>query len=109
MIGQIFRKKNNPDLLVQLFTYYIPGPPTRNTSYREREFDRIMKQISSIGFQIKSIQTQAHSSAEQSGMWIICQLIPLTTEAINFDLNSIETLSESQEISLDQEFTIVHE
>lgn len=59
---------------IRMFTYYIPAPPTRRSGYREKEFDKLMAEIFELGFNLKSLTTQAHTGQDSSGIWVLCQL-----------------------------------
>ena len=72
---------------IQTFTYYIPAPPPRNTGYREKQFDRIMTEITSKGFEIVDFKTQALSREKWSGIWVIFLLRPNNK---NIDLNNLD-------------------
>lgn len=61
-----------PKKYYQTFTYYIPAPPSRHSSYREKEFDQLVLEIGHQGFKIEDIKTVAHQTHNHSGCWIIC-------------------------------------
>ena len=68
------------------FTYFLPTPPKRKTGYQEKEFDRIVSHIISLGFAIKDIKLSTVSGTLSSGMWILCLLEPLTPKAAKMNL-----------------------
>ncbi len=75
----------------QTFTYFIPCPPARKTSYREKKFDRIMSQVLNRGYKIINFKTQHINREEMSGMWIVFVLKSrIGTPSLNDILSSIE-------------------
>jgi hypothetical protein len=56
------------------FTYYIPTPPPRKSGYQEKEFDHLIDHLNELGFKLIDFSLTSHSSAEKSGMWIVCHL-----------------------------------
>jgi hypothetical protein len=66
---------------LQTFTYFIPAPPARKTGYREKNFDNMINELSKLGFDIVDIRTQSISAQDQSGMWVILTLRPLTKKS----------------------------
>jgi hypothetical protein len=82
---------------IQSFTFYIPAPPQRNTSYREKQFDQTFCDFINHGFKIISINTQGHVGGNHSGMWFICVVQALTEEADQLNLSEISDRSEKTE------------
>lgn len=66
---------------IQTFTYFIPAPPARKSGYREKTFDGLTRQLSNKGFEIVDIKTQAISSNEQPGIYVILKLRATTADA----------------------------
>lgn len=92
------KKYSSQSYKIQSFTFFIPAPPPRTTSYREKQFDKLFTQFINRGFRILHFNTQAVSSGEKhSGMWIICILEALTPEA---EKASFDDLSQSVQDSL---------
>lgn len=75
MLQSVFKQKN--EFKIRTFTYFIPSPPKRKTGYQEKEFDQLVAYINKENFKIESIHTQATTSNEASGMWVILQIRPL--------------------------------
>lgn len=65
------------------FTYFIPAPPHRRSGYREREFDKIMQGILSLGFEIESI----HTEGETTGMFVLAMLKTHSKKTFDQDIN----------------------
>ena len=55
----------------QMFTYFLPCPPVRKSSYREKQFDRVINLILGSGYEIVHFKTQHITREEMSGMWIL--------------------------------------
>lgn len=68
MFKSLFTKKF---FAYRTFSYYIPAPPPRKSSYQEKEFDAIVSYILSLGFEIIEFKLQSHSSPAQSGLWVL--------------------------------------
>jgi hypothetical protein len=85
-------KKAPPDYGIQTFTYYIPAPPERKSGYREKQFDRTFQSLIKKGFEVLSVNTQAHAGVGHSGMWVLFTLRALTAEAALIDLDDEESL-----------------
>lgn len=83
---------------IQTFTYYIPAPPPRKSGYREKEFDGLFYEFINKGYEILSLQTQAHTGVNQCGMWVIVTVKALTkeAEALNFEDQFITSLRTSE-------------
>jgi hypothetical protein len=64
-------KSGTKKSLTKTFTYYIPAPPHRRTGYREVEFDKIMQGILTSGFELLDLKTQAVSTRDQAGLFIV--------------------------------------
>jgi hypothetical protein len=83
------RKKASPSVKSKgaksTFTYYIPAPPHRKTGYREKEFDKIMAGILKSGLLLESIQTQAVSGPEGSGLFVIAVLVAPSAKIAQLD------------------------
>ena len=94
-IKNIFTSPRN--FKIQSFTFYIPSPPPRSTGYREKHFDKLFYQFINRGYEIISLTTQSSSGTNQSGMWIICVVRALNSQAseLNFDEFSSEFSSNS--------------
>ena len=76
-----------PKKYYQTFTYYIPAPPSRHSSYREKEFDQLVLEIGNQGFTIEDIKTASHQTHNHSGCWVICLVSSLEQSqklALNF-------------------------
>ncbi len=87
---------------IQTFTYYIPAPPPRKSGYREKEFDGLFYEFINKGYEIISLQTQAHTGVNQCGMWVIVTVRALTkeAEALNFDDQLMSKLTENDAADL---------
>lgn len=70
---------------IQTFTYYIPAPPPRRNGYREKEFDGLLYKFINQGYEVLSVNTQAHQSAAQAGMWVIFTVKATSKKAAAFD------------------------
>ena len=80
----------------QTFTYYIPAPPSRHSSYREKAFDQLVLEIGKKGFTIEEIKTVSHQTQNYSGCWIIC-LMASTDPLLQLDLNFADRLSMTEQ------------
>jgi hypothetical protein len=80
-------KSSNSSYKIQSFTFFIPSPPPRTTGYREKQFDKLFYEFINLGYEILSFNTQACTSANQSGMWVICVVRALNEKANNLSLN----------------------
>lgn len=79
------------------FTYYLPAPKERKSSYREKSFDNYFSKIMKIkGVQFVSIQCVAHNGGAnpQSGVWMQA----LFKAPVTIDLNNM--INEMMEVSL---------
>jgi hypothetical protein len=47
---------------ITTFTYFIPAPPARKSGYREREFDSVIDKLTTLGFEILSLNQQAQGA-----------------------------------------------
>ncbi len=92
-------------LAIKTFTYFIPSPPSRQKGYREKEFDKLIYDLTQQGHDIISLHTQALSTEASSGMWVICQLGALTPEAAKLDLE-FDSNHGLQSIHPDSDFDI---
>jgi len=86
----MFRRKS--DSIVQTFTYYIPAcSKSRKEGYREKEFDSLFYKFINQGFEIISINTQAHVTNEgPGGMWVMCTVRSTNDNSSKLDLNFVE-------------------
>lgn len=111
LINKILRKQYK----IQSFTYFIPAPPNRQTGYREKQFDRLLTEFLSHGFELVDMKTQSISSAHTAGMWVLCVVRPtnLKAEKMNWDnfqekLASDTSLEAKQKNAIDG-FYYIHE
>jgi hypothetical protein len=74
-----------PNYRTQTFTYYIPAPPSRNTGYREKQFDKVFYQFINQGYEILSFNTQSHQATDQQGFWIIAVVRATNAKANELD------------------------
>ncbi len=72
-----------------MFTYFLPSPPVRKSSYREKQFDRVINQILDSGYHIVEFKTQHITREEMSGMWVIF-LLKSSSRALSLDDLSLE-------------------
>ncbi len=77
----------SPQFRPQTFTYFIPAPKQSRLGYREKNFDRIVYDLMSKGFEIIDIKTQAITGQGLAGLWVIMVLRPLNNEAAALDLD----------------------
>lgn len=82
-------KSQKPNFKIQSFTFFIPAPPNRSTGYREKQFDKVFFDFINKGYEILSFNTQAYSSPNQSGMWIVCVVRALNEQAEPLSLNEL--------------------
>ena len=80
----------------QMFTYFLPCPPVRKSSYREKQFDRVINQILKSGYEIVRFKTQHITREEMSGMWV---LFLLKSGAGALPLNDLLSLEEENDES----------
>ncbi len=80
----------------QMFTYFLPCPPVRKSSYREKQFDRVINQILKNGYEIVRFKTQHITREEMSGMWV---LFVLKSSADALPLNDLLSLEEENDES----------
>ncbi len=110
MFCSFFKNKNSFSKF-RTFTYYLPAPPARRTGYQEKEFDGLTHHLTSLGFEIANIKTQAHSESEKAGIWIICLLRAPTQEIyqkkIQFDSSILGESVNQDNIPLDP--SILHD
>lgn len=66
-LKNIFLPKNR----IESITYYIPGPASRKTGFREKQFDMVFSEFINKGYKILDIKTESHQSEHQSGMWVL--------------------------------------
>ncbi len=74
----------------------MPAPTQRQNGYREKELDKIVYELTQYGHAVLNIQTQAISTSETSGMWIIFLLGALNKEAAKLDLDFHEKFGLAQ-------------
>ena len=97
---QLFKTTEYP---IQTFTYYIPGPPERKTSYRETQFDRDFYSFINKGFEIISIKTVPHHGPKQTGMWFIATVRALNEEAAQLNLGEGFELEKDEDLVIEYE------
>lgn len=90
-------KAFKPNKYYQTFTYYIPAPPSRHSSYREKEFDQLVLEINRRGFEIEQIKTVSHQTSNQSGCWIIC-LLSSNDKTLKLELNFADKVVNPEQI-----------
>ncbi len=56
---------------IKTFSYFIPAPPDRTTSYREKEFDSVLFSILESGHELINVYTTTHG---QKGTLLVCVL-----------------------------------
>ena len=93
--SQVFNDYNS----YQTLTYYVPAPPSRSTSYREKKFDHFCQFFLNKGFKIISFTTTLHQSESQNGFWAIFVLQAMTKEARQLDIDA-EAPVLTEELSL---------
>lgn len=64
------------------FTYFIPAPPSRKSGYREIEFDKIMRGILELGFEIENFSTES----TPNGMFVMTILKTKSKKVFEIDL-----------------------
>lgn len=64
------------------FTYFIPAPPSRKSGYREIEFDKIMRGILELGFEIENFSTES----TPNGMFVMTILRTKSKKVFEMDL-----------------------
>ena len=99
-------KESEKKIYRSTFTYFIPSPPLRKSGYREVEFDKIMKGILEIGFEIDNLQTVPTTH----GIYIIIILKTQNKKVLQLDLKldmhenfKLTHTHSSPEIILDEE------
>ena len=68
---------------IQTFTYYIPAPSSRESGYREKQFDKAFYSFINQGFEILSINTTSNTGPNGSGMWFVATVrgeVPLALD-----------------------------
>ena len=80
---------------IQTFTYYIPAPPSRDSGYREKQFDKVFYEFINKGFDIIDIKTQSHSSQNAQGMWVLVTVRATNKESSKLDLEFDREISNS--------------
>jgi hypothetical protein len=100
LIDQLYNSRP----VYQTFTYYIPAPPPRKTSYREKKLDSYCYKFLNLGFEIVSVKTAPHQSPTQNGFWLIFVLRALTEEAKKLELNFGESENLAEETELEIEY-----
>ena len=110
MFSSLFSTKKNY-FGTKTFTFYLPAPPERKTGYQEKEFDSVMSQIFSLGFEVIDIKTASHSTQTKGGVWLICLLGAPTKEIfaheIQFDGIEGKPISNYESVPMDPD--IIHE
>ena len=81
----------------QMFTYFLPCPPVRKSSYREKQFDRVINRILKSGYEIVHFKTQHITREEMSGMWILFLLKSNTSALPLNDILSFEDENDESE------------
>lgn len=66
----MFFKKIDEQISTEIFTYFIPSPPSRTTGYREKDFDTICKLITNNDLSIEILSSISH----QNGMWVMTKI-----------------------------------
>ena len=65
-------KKQNPVYFYQTFTYFIPAPKQKASSYQESQFDNLLAQfLFENQLQLISISSQSIVSEQTEGLWVI--------------------------------------
>ncbi len=83
---------------IQTFTYFIPAPPIRKQGYREKSFDKLIKRLTKMDFEIIDIKTQAVNNDSKSGMWVIVSIRPQTSKAHNLPVSEFPNEIENESI-----------
>lgn len=69
------------------FTYFVPSPPQRKSSYQEKEVDKITYHLQNLGFEIEERIIKVLNTERSSGFWIFYTLVPQNEEVSLLDLN----------------------
>lgn len=72
---------------IQSFTFFIPAPPARSTSYREKQFDKLFYEFINRGYKILHFGTEACAGGNHSGMWVIFVVQATNAEAEKLNLH----------------------
>lgn len=100
------REKLKGKGLYQTFTYYIPGPPPRDSGYQEKEFDKMTFKILSLGFEIVSVKTQMSHQDNHCGMWVLLLLKANNENAQKMKL--FEGISSGEKIEMISDIHPIH-
>lgn len=88
LIHSLFKPTNN--FKIQSFTFFIPSPPARSSGYREKQFDKLFYAFINRGYEVISLNTQSSLGTNQSGMWVICLVRALNSEAEKLNLEDFQ-------------------
>lgn len=83
---------------IQTFTYFIPAPPVRKQGYREKSFDKLIKRLTKMDFEIIDIKTQAVNNDLKSGMWVIVSIRPQSSKANDLPVSEFPNEIENESI-----------
>lgn len=84
----------------EIFTYFIPAPPTRPMGYREKDFDTICKTIISHDLKLKILKTVPH----QNGLWVMILISGQADKIARLFTNSkLKELSIDSNLGLDED------
>jgi hypothetical protein len=68
---------------IKTFSYFIPAPPDRTSSYREREFDKTLYALLEVGHEIINFYSTTHGS---QGTLMVCLLGSTHPKACGWEL-----------------------